>query len=216
VPEENLMTWKDPEEKRKWHEEYYAKNKELINAKARERYHANKPPPKLAKPKKTDEEIRAYRKEYYQKNREKFLVDMKARYAENPKYHKEYREKNKERIKEHRNKFYVENKEKIYQWSREQQRKAFEKNPDKVRAMRRLSKKKQKAKDPQRYNAMMRKANEKTQKAIVSELRDCYIRQLLCKHPVVKRLLPEDIPQELVEVKRLEIQIRRLLNEKRN
>jgi hypothetical protein len=210
------MAWKDLEKKRKWDEEYYAKNKEVIRAKARARHHANKPPPKPAKPKKTYEEIRARQKEYYQKNREKILVDMKARYAANPEYHKEYRENNQERIKEHRDKYYVENKEKIYQWSREQQRKAFEKNPDKVRAMRRLSKKKQKAKDPQRYNAMMRKSNEKTQKAIVSELRDCYIRQLLCKHPVIKRLLPKDIPQELVEAKRLEIQIRRLINEKCN
>jgi len=163
-----------------------------------------------------NEEIRARQKEYYQKNREKLLADMKARYAANPEYHKEYREKNKERIKEHRNKFYAENKEKIYQWSREQQRKAFEKDPDKVRAMRRLSKKKQKAKDPQRYNAQANEWNKKQYKKAKEELWDCYVRQMLCKHAVIKRLSAKDIPQELVEAKRLEIQIRRLLNEKRN
>ena len=180
----------------------------------------SKDPDKPKKPKQTDEEIRARQKEYYQKNREKILAQQRKWQAAHPEYMKEqvkrWQQNNKERLKEQKKKYAEANREKISQASKESQRKAFEKDPDKIRAKRRARRKAYKAKDPQRYNEMARKWNEKTKNVPALELRDCYIRQLLCKHAVVKRLSAKDIPQELVEVKRLEIQIRRLLDEKRN
>jgi hypothetical protein len=214
------MAWKDMEKKRAGQKAWYEKNKEIINAKKRERYHLTKPPPKPEKPKKTDEEIRARQKAYYQKNREKILTQMRAWQAANSEYMKEqakkWQQNNKERVIEYRKKYYEENSERLKQRSKEWVKKAFEENPDKIRAERRRRKKEAKAKDPERYNMMTSKWNRKTGKAVVSELRDCYIKQLLCKHPVVKRLSAKDIPQEMVEAKRLEIKIRRELNEKRN
>ena len=172
---------------------YYERNKEKILTRQKTYYEINK------------EKIRPRQKEYYKNNREKLLVNQKAQYAANPEYYKEY-------AKEWR----AKNKDKVNQYCYKQQKKAFERDPDKVREARRRNKARQKAKNPERYNMMANKWNRKTAKAVVSELRDCYIKQLLCKHGVVTRLSAKDIPQELVEVKRLEIQIRRLINEKRN
>lgn len=180
------MPWKDEEKKREGGKTYYEKNKEVI---------------------------RARQKEYYQKNRNKLLKQAKEKYDRE--YHKQYYQSNKEHLKAVKKKWNTENKEKVNQYSYAQQKKAFEKDPDKVRAQRRERKKAYKAKNPKHYNAIANKSNRKTSKASVSELRDCYIKQLLCKHGVVTRLSAKEIPQELVEVKRLEIQIRRLLNEKR-
>jgi hypothetical protein len=162
------------------------------------------------------EKILARQKEYYKNNREKLLANQKARYAANPEYYKEYAEKNKEHIKTRYKEWVAKNKDKVNQYSYNQQKKAFERDPDKVREARQRNKARQKAKNPERYNMMANKWNRKTGKASVSELRDCYIKQLLCKHAVVKRLSAKDIPQEMIEVKRLEIKIRRELNEKRN
>jgi hypothetical protein len=215
------MPWSSAEKQREWSKAYYEKNKEVMNAKRKERYRlAN--PPKPKKPKRTDEERLAYGREYYKNNREKLLAQAKAKREADPsyiEYYREYYKNNKERIeaykKEYQKTYNEKNRAKINEKARERGRKALEEAPDKVRAARRANKAKQKAKDPQRYNELANKSNRKVQKIMVSELRDSYIRQLLCKHPVVKRLLPEEIPQELVEVKRLEIQIRRLINEKR-
>ena len=206
------MAYKDLEKERRCKKEWYEKNKEKISAQRRAHYQLTKTKvdPKLI------EKRRAYQKEYYKNNREKIIASVRTWLAKNPEYHKNYVENNKERTKENRKKHYAENKEKIIQKTKEWAKKAFEKNPDKIRTERRARKKAYKAKDPQRYNEMARRWNKKAENVIASELRDCNIRQLLCKHPVVKRLLPKDIPQELIEVKRLEIQIRRLLNEKRN
>ena len=206
------MAYKDLEKERRCKKEWYEKNKEKISAQRRAHYQLTKTKvdPKLI------EKRRAYQKEYYKNNREKIIASVRTWLAKNPEYHKNYVENNKERTEENRKKHYAENKEKIIQKTKEWAKKAFEKNPDKIRTERRARKKAYKAKDPQRYNEMARRWNKKAENVIASELRDCYVRQLLCKHPVVKRLLPKDIPQELIEVKRLEIQIRRLLNEKRN
>lgn len=207
------MPWKDSESRRAWDKAYYEKNREIINAKRIERYRALNPP-KPKKPKRTEEELIAYRKAYYQKNRERLLKQAKEKY--DPEYHKRYYQDNKEHIITLKKKWATENKEKLKQYAYAQQRKAFEKDPDKVRAQRRARKKASKAKDPQRYKEMANRSNRRVSKASVSELRDSYVRQLLCKHNVVKRLSAKEIPQGLVEAKRLEIQIRRLINEKRN
>jgi len=213
------MPYKDLKKRRdcakKSNKRYWEKNKETINAKARERYHLNKPPPKpkIKKPLQTREEKRAYQREYYAKNREKLLEKTKAWHA---KHGKQWREENKERLKEWRKEYQAKNREKINQQSKEWAKKNFDKNPEEVRKTRRLKKKEYKAKDPKRYNEMSRRWNHKSQKKMVTELKDCYVRRLLCKHGVVIDLSAKYIPQDLVEAKRLEIKIRRMVNEKRN
>ena len=140
---------------------------------------------------------------YYERNKEKIRE-----------YQKKYYEENKERIKQLKRKWDSENREKIREYVRKQTEKAFKEDPEKVRAARRLRKAKQKAKDPVRYNAMANAVNKKQYRKMVDELWDCYVRRLLCKHEGV--LSAKDIPQELIEAKRLEVQIRRMVNEKRN
>lgn len=212
------MPYKDPEKRRENHRKtslaYYARNKEVINAKARERYHLTKPPPKpkVKKPPKTSEEQRAYQREYYRKNREKALASMKAWQERNQEYLKEYRSR--EEIKAKRREYIKANREKINKQSKEWAKKNFEKNPEKIREARRNKKKEYKAKDPERYNALSAKWNKRSQKQMVIDLKDCYVRRLLCKHETVVNLSAKDIPQEMVEAKRLQIQIRRLVNEK--
>jgi hypothetical protein len=212
------MPYKDPEKrrenKRKNNETYRNKNREAINARALERYHLNKPPPKPRpkKPPKTAEEMRAYRKEYYAKNREEFLKKAKERLEQNPNYYKEWCQKNKERIKEHRKKYCAKNREKINARAVAQQKRSFLANPEKVREARRLNKAKQKAKDPQKYKDKCSEWSRRQYKKMSDELSDSYVRQLLAKHGVVGRIPADHIPQELIEVKRVEIQIRRYLN----
>jgi len=210
------MPWKDLEKKRAKQKEWYEKNKEAINARAREQYHLTKPPPKPKKPKRTVEERLAYQKEYYRQNRERILAQIKKWQAENPEYLKEWKEKNKERYKEIRKKWEANNRDRINEASKKRQQAAFEKDPEKVRAARRRNKARQKAKNPEKYREMTNRVNKKQYDKMVSELWDGYIRQLLCKHGAVIRMSAKDIPQELVEAKRLEIQIRRLLNEERD
>lgn len=126
-------------------------------------------------------------------------------------YLKEYYVKNKERIEEKRKIYQAKNREKINQRSKEWAKKNFEKNSDEVREVRRLKKIKYKAKNPQRYNELLKKWNLKCQRAVVAELKDSYVQRLLKRRSVIK-----EVPQELVEVKRLQILIRRFINEKHN
>ncbi len=144
-----------------------------------------------------------YRKEYYQRNKLKISA-----------YFKQYVKQNSEQLKEKRKIYEAKNREKINKRSLEQQKRAFAENPEKVREARRRRKKALKAKDPKKFNEIQRKANLNSQKRMVTELQDCYIKQLLTKHAVTGALSAKDIPQELVETKRLEIKIRRFVNEK--
>lgn len=216
------MPYKDPEKrreyKRKYNATYLNKNRETINAKAREKYHLNKPPPKprLKKPPKTAEEMRAYRKEYYEKNREELLRKAKERYKQNFNYHKEWFQKNKERLKEYRKEYVSKNREKINAQSLANEKKRFLANPEKVREARRLNKARQKAKDPQKYNAKCNERYKRMYKKMSAELRDSYIKLLLTRKETPGRIPAGHIPQELIEAKRVVIQIRRYLDEERN
>lgn len=216
------MPYKDPEKRReyqrKYNTTYLNKNRETINAKAREKYHLNKPPPKprLKKPPKTAEEMRAYRKEYYEKNREELLRKAKERYEQNFNYHKEWFQKNKERLKEYRKKYVLKNREKINAQSLANEKKRFLANPEKVREARRLNKARQKAKDPQKYNAKCNERYKRMYKKMSAELRDSYIKLLLTRKETSGRIPADYIPQELIEAKRVVIQIRRYLDEERN
>jgi hypothetical protein len=215
-----IMASKDPEKRKAADEKYYAKHKEAIRARRRELYHLNKPPPKPKKPKRTDEERLAYQREYYQKNREKCLALQKEFHEKNPDYTKQYYKENRERIRANAKVYYQniteeqrkEKNKKQYEYLR----KRFEQDPEKFRKERRDRKKALKAKDPERYNAQVNEWNKKQYKKAKEELWDCYVRQQLCKHTAVKRLAAKDIPQELVEAKRLQIQIRRMTDEKCN
>lgn len=216
------MPYKDPQKRRentrKKNETYRNKNREAINARALEQYHLNKPPPK-PRPKKTPktaEEMRAYRKEYYAKNREELLKKAKKRSEQNPNYNKEYYQKNKESIKEYTKEYTLKNREKINAQSLAQHKRSFLANPEKVREARRLTKAKQKVKDPQKYKNKCNEWSRGQYKKMSDELSDSYVRHLLTKNGVVGRIPADCIPQELVEVKRVEIQIRRYLNEERN
>lgn len=214
------MPYKDPEKrrecKRKTGQTYRNKNREALNAKARIKYHLNKPPPKPKKPPKTAEEKLAYQREYYAKNRDKALMASKEWNKKNPDYYKEWLQKNKEKVKEWRKKYTQENREKINAQASAQQKRRFLANPEKIKAARKLSKAKQKAKDPQKYNAMCNEIGRRQYKKMSAELRDSYVKLILSKGGVIGRIPADCIPQELIEAKRVEIQIRRYLNEERN
>ena len=171
------------------------------------------------KPKRTKEEARAYQRAYYQANKERIKAMVKEFHKNNPDYMKEYYQANKEKIAINREVYRAANKEKIAAQQREWRHKDFAENPDKVRAQRRAKKAKQKAKDPAAYNAMMAKSNVRTQKKMVAELTDSYVRQKLARDPQdgPRKISAKDIPQSLVEAKRLQLLIlRRMKDEKHN
>lgn len=165
------------------------------------------------------EEARAYRRAYYQANKERIKELVKKFNAKNPDYMKQYYQANKEKIKENRKKYLAENREKISAKQREQRHAAFAEAPDKIRAQRRAKKARQKAKDPKAFNAKMAKYNVNAQKKMVAELTDSYVRQRLARDPKdgPRKISAKDIPQSLVEAKRLQLLIlRRMKDEEHN
>ena len=84
------MAW-TPEKQREYMREYYAKNRERMNAAARENYVANRAE-RLAYVKAYTEEnkdqVREYKSQYYRRNRTRILAQMRANYKpENDRRH---------------------------------------------------------------------------------------------------------------------------------
>jgi hypothetical protein len=163
------------------------------------------------KEKERREKKNAYNRERYLKNREKILAQAKERREQNPDYHKKWVEKNKEHLKKCRKEYEAKNRKRINERQKNWEKQNFEKNSDEVREARRLKKLRAKVKNPQHYNEMRKKHSSTYSKKMIEELRGSYVQRLLKRRTSI-----EEVPQQLVEVKRLVIQIRRLANEKRN
>jgi hypothetical protein len=204
----------------KHNKEWRERNLEEVRAKARERWRAANPP-KEPKPKPTPEEVRERQKKYYAENKERYSEYSKKYYVKNKnmfkEYHKKWVEDNKERLKETRQKWVDKNRERINALANANAKKLFLQNPEKTRHARNEKKKGMKAKDPQAWNEKMRRYNAASQKKMVAELTDAYVRQRLTRSndDSPRKISAKDIPQSLVEVKRIQLMIlRSLKNEK--
>lgn len=200
---------------------WYERNLEEVRAKARERYRLENPP-KAPKPKRTIEEAREYQKKYYAENKEYYKEYAKAYYEKNKAAMtanvKKWIAENKERHNETRLKWREQNRERICAQQKTNRDKLFAENPERIRAIRRTKKAKQKAKDPQAWNAKMAKYNAPYQKRMVDELSDAYVRARLVipSDGSRRKISAKDIPQGLVDAKRIQLMIlRSLKNEKR-
>jgi hypothetical protein len=90
----------------------------------------------------------------------------------------------------------------------------YAQDPDKIRAQRKANKQKQFEKDPVAYVAKRNELLRRWSKRKVDSLKDEYVAHLLAKSTGVK-LKAKDIPQELIEAKRLHVLIQReVRNEK--
>lgn len=140
------------------------------------------------------EEIEAKEKAYREKNKEKVSARAKA-----------YREKNKEKIsernREHRNKSCNKVKRKDYL------KKYRSNNRDKLNAY--SNEYYRKHKDDPRHKAIRYKLGVKAR----AELSDGYIGQVITQY---SDLSAKDIPQSLMEAKRLELQMKRYFKEQNN
>lgn len=208
------------EKVQQWGKTYLAKKGDEIRERNREKWRLNNPP-KEPKPKKTAEEIRARQKMYFLANREKYREYAKQYYQDNKEklnaYVKTWQQENKERHTAVRKEYEAANREKINAQQKARTRKAFAEDPEKVREQRRAKKVRLKAKDPQAWNEKMTKYNHASQKRMVVELSDAYVRQRLARESDdgPRKISAKDIPQGLVEAKRLQLMIvRSLRNEK--
>ena len=214
------MPYKDPEKRkecnRKKNKAYRERNLEVLRAKARERWAKNNPP-KPKKPTKTDEERRAYQREYYYANKERVSALTKKWQQENKERVREiarnWQKNNPERYEELRQQYRDRNKEKIREYAKQAARRRFVENPEKVREARKALKAKQMAKDPEKYLERRRQYIRVSGKRRTEEIRDGYVAHLLAKSTGF-RLKTDDLPKELIEAKRLQLLIRRELDEK--
>ena len=204
----------------KHNKEWRERNLEEVRAKARERWRTENPP-KEPKPKLTPEEVRERQRKYYAENKERYKEYGKKYYVENKdmfkEYHKKWVEENKERLKETRQKWADKNRERINALSNAYAKKMFLQDPEKTRRARNEKKKGMKVKDPQAWNEKMRRYNAASQKRMVEGLTDAYVRQRLARSndDSPRKISAKDIPQSLVEVKRVQLMIlRSLKNEK--
>ena len=170
-------------------------------------------------------------KAYYEANKEKLRAQVDAWHAKNPEYAKEYYKQNKERLnqiakdwikanperhKANRKEYESKNREKLNKQALAALKRRYEQDPDKVRAQRKANKQRQMEKDPASYVAKRNEVLRRCSKRMVDEARDNYIAHLLGKSTGVK-LKADQIPKELIEAKRLQIQITRSIkNEKCN
>lgn len=175
------------------------------------------------KPKRTPEEIRAYQRAYYRANREKLLAQAAERYKADPEaryaYHKKWKEEHKEQHNAVRKAYREANRERLNAQALAAAHRRFAENPEAERARRRATKAKIKAKDPQTWNAKQLKWNRASQMKMVAELTDGYVRQRLAREndDSPRKVSAKDIPQSLVEAKRLQLLIlRSLKNEEHN
>ena len=134
-----------------------------------------------------------------EKNRAYMVYYYAANYEKVKERSKKYYENNSEKLKESSKKYYENNSEKL----KESSKKYRENNPEKV---------KEKAKKWKENNH--EKVKKYTNK-ISNEMGDSYIKNKLCT--ITKNSLHVgDLPNELIEVKRLQIQLFRLIKNKEN
>jgi len=126
-------------------------------------------------------------KKFYEKNEEKIKE-----------YQKKYRENNKEKIKEYRKKYYEENKGKINEYHK----KYRENNKENLKELN----KKYRENNKEKIKEYQKKINEYDSKNLTGR----YIKSLLTNKMSLKF---EDIPQEIIEMKRQHLMCFRKLNQ---
>jgi hypothetical protein len=211
--------------------EYVAKQKET----RRRKYEAHKlrmaTDPVYAERERARTKLKPYNKEkarvYYEANKERLRAQGREWHANNPEYAKAYYEKNKERLnqitkewikanperhKANRKAYETANKEAIREKARAWAKREYEQNRDKVVARRRAIKQRQFEKDPVGFVTKRNDILRRSAKRKVDMLKDEYVAHLLGKSTGIK-LKASDIPQELIEAKRLHVLIKRELRD---
>jgi hypothetical protein len=196
---------------------YFYKNREALNAKAREQWRL-KHPPKPKKPAMTKEEKRlkqlANSIAYYHANKEKCKANIKKWQVNNRERMNElvrnWQEKNPEKYKEMRKRHAEKNKKIISERNKIYHARKFAENPDAVRKERQERKKRLLASNPEKYLEMRRRGVSRAGKKRVGQMKDSYINHLLTKGSGLK-LKVEEVPTELMEAKRLQLMIKREL-----
>jgi len=129
------------------------------------------------------------KKQYYKANNEKILGQKKQHYKANKKkikkYNKQYQQANKEKIKEHRKQYYQANKEQIKEYNKQY----YQANNEQI-----IEQKKQYDQDN------------------INKLGDTYIKDIIRKQ-TNGMLKASDMPEELIELKRNNIILKRKIKD---
>ena len=146
------------------------------------------------------DECKECRKKYYQANKEKILE-----------YDKQYRQANKEKIKEYSKKYYQANKEKRKKYRQANK----EKIKEQKKKYRQANKEKEKEQKKKYYQANKEKILEYSKKYCQdnrNKLADPYVIDII-RHQTNSMLKAKDIPQELIELKRNSLILKRKIKD---
>ena len=149
----------------------------------------------------------AYRKAYYEANKEHIKEQMKAWRTQHPTYTRDWQKENPDKLKRHR--------EAARPRAREHMREQYWKDPEAAR----LKVRQYKAANIETVKAKKKEWNQANRPHLrayhnkkTEQLSDSYIRnKLAANHKRDRTLRSEDIPQELVELKRFQLLIQREL-----
>ena len=149
----------------------------------------------------------AYQKSYYEANKERIQEQIREWNKQHPNYTRDWQKENSEKHKQHR--------ENARPRARERAKEKYWKNPEAAR----LKVRQYKAANKETVKAKKKEWNESNRPHLrayynkqTKQLSDSYIRnKLAANHKRERTLRSEDIPQELVELKRLQLLLRREL-----
>lgn len=157
------------------------------------------------------EAVKEYRKKYYQANKERLTAYMREYSKNNPEKVKEmgkaWRENNPDKVLQARKNYVERNRDKISERNKQRWKNLWLTNPDQIRAKKR--------KEYIKRRDYILAYNRKVAKQAVAEISDSYVKHLLSNH-VPKGMNVADIPEALIEAKRLQLKIRRMVNENSN
>jgi hypothetical protein len=149
----------------------------------------------------------AYQKAYYEANKERILEQVREWNKRNPDYHTNWQKENPDKLKRHR--------EAARPRAREHMREQYWKDPEAAR----LKVRQYKAANIETVKAKKKEWNQSNRPHLrayynskTKQLSDSYIRnKLAANHKRERTLRSEDIPQELVELKRFQLLLKREL-----
>ena len=149
----------------------------------------------------------AYQKAYYEANKERIKEQLKEWQKKNPNYMREWQKKNPEKHKQHR--------QNSRPRARERAKEKYWEDPEaarlKVRQYKAANKEIVKVKKKE-WNQLNRPYLRTYYNNMTEQLSDSYIRnKLAANHKRERTLRSGDIPQELVELKRFQLLLRRKL-----
>jgi hypothetical protein len=157
------------------------------------------------------EAVKEYRKKYYQANKDRLTAYMREYCKNNPEKVKEmgkaWRENNPDKVLQARKNYVERNRDKISERNKQRWKNLWLTNPDQIRAKKR--------EEYVRRRDYILAYNRKIAKQAVAEISDAYVKHLLSNH-VPKGMNVADIPEALIEAKRLQLKIRRMVNENNN